>query len=60
MSIIADYRHCPKCGELWSFNPDVGRFCCPRCGSMNLGPSLGPNPPVEAKKIMDAVLGKKE
>jgi len=32
MSIVAEYRRCPKCGRIYSFNPDVGKFACPYCG----------------------------
>lgn len=32
MSIIAEYRRCLKCGRIYSFNPDIGKFFCPVCG----------------------------
>lgn len=31
MTIRADIRHCKKCGNIWSWNPDVGNFKCPYC-----------------------------
>lgn len=31
MTIRADIRHCKKCGNMWSWNPDVGNFKCPYC-----------------------------
>ena len=41
MSLRPEYHRCLNCGKLWSFNPDVGQFRCPRCHSMEMGPSLG-------------------
>lgn len=28
------YKMCPKCKRMYSWNPDVGKMYCPRCGSM--------------------------
>lgn len=60
MSLVADYHRCLKCGAIWSFNPDVGHDRCPKCGSRELGPSMGPIPPVRGKRGLDAVFGKKD
>lgn len=60
MSIVADYHRCPKCGKVWSFNPDVGHDRCPRCGSRELGASMGPIPPVGGKNVLDTVFGRKK
>ncbi len=32
MSLIPMYRRCPRCGRIYSYNPDVGQLSCPNCG----------------------------
>ena len=34
MTIVPEYRRCKNCGKKFSFNPDVGNFICPYCGSI--------------------------
>ena len=43
MSICLDLRQCPECANIWSFNPDVGHFRCPNCGSTELGQKIEAN-----------------
>ena len=31
MSLRPEFRFCEKCGNMYSWNPDVGRFDCPYC-----------------------------
>ncbi len=40
MSLVADWRICPKCKRKYSFNPDVGNFTCPYCSGKKKPPSL--------------------
>ena len=58
MSLLPDYRRCPSCGTVWSFNPDVGHFRCPHCGSMRPGMPLGPQP-FDPLKALDWLKRKK-
>ena len=58
MSLRPDYHRCLNCGNLWSFNPDVGQFRCPRCRFMEMGPSLGANPSA-AKLLLDRLKKRK-
>ena len=34
MSMVPMYRICPNCKHKYSWNPDVGKLRCPRCGSL--------------------------
>ena len=40
MSLVADWRICPKCKRKYSFNPDVGNFTCPYCSGKKKPPTL--------------------
>jgi Zn finger protein HypA/HybF involved in hydrogenase expression len=31
MTLIPEYRKCPKCHKYYSWNPDVGLMFCPNC-----------------------------
>ena len=31
MTIIAEWRTCPRCHKKYSWNPDVGKIMCPYC-----------------------------
>lgn len=35
MTIHAIYKKCLNCGYIYSWNPDVGLWKCPKCGSAN-------------------------
>lgn len=32
MTMIPEKRKCPSCKKIYSWNPDVGRIRCSRCG----------------------------
>lgn len=32
MSLLPEKRQCSQCGKIYSWNPDVGKTKCPRCG----------------------------
>jgi protein-arginine kinase activator protein McsA len=34
MTIVAQWKICPKCKKKYSWNPDVGKIGCPRCGTI--------------------------
>ena len=36
MTIIPMFKMCPKCKKKYSWNPDVGKINCPRCGYLGL------------------------
>ncbi|MBQ0100298.1 MAG: hypothetical protein KBS39_02175 [Lachnospiraceae bacterium] len=44
MSLLPEKRKCPKCGKIYSFNPDVGKIFCPNCKNdppqMEIRPSV--------------------
>ncbi len=31
------YKKCPRCGKPYSWNPDVGKMSCPKCGLISPG-----------------------
>ena len=36
MTLVPMKKRCPNCGKMYSFNPDVGMWRCPRCVSSGL------------------------
>ena len=40
MTMMPMFKICPKCKKKYSWNPDVGKMSCPRCGSLGL-PGVG-------------------
>lgn len=34
MSMVAEYRKCPRCKKICSWNPDAGELSCPSCGAL--------------------------
>ena len=34
MTMVREWKTCPKCGKKYSWNPDVGQFRCPYCGGL--------------------------
>ena len=57
MTLRPMYIKCPKCKKTYSWNPDVGKMMCPRCGNFSL-PGTG-NLPSE-HPILDIFAKKKK
>lgn len=51
MTLVPEYKTCPKCHRKYSWNPDVGKMFCPHCGRLGNSGS--------GKSILDAVLDRK-
>lgn len=34
MTMVPEWKTCPKCRKKYSWNPDVGQFKCPHCGGL--------------------------
>lgn len=32
MTLVPEFKICPKCKKRYSWNPDVGEIWCPKCG----------------------------
>lgn len=47
MSIRPMQVKCSKCGKKFSYNPDVGKFLCPKCGAI-----YTPEPDGKKKKLL--------
>lgn len=37
MSLLPNWKTCPKCHKKYSLNPDVGHFFCPHCHGLGKG-----------------------
>jgi predicted nucleic acid-binding Zn-ribbon protein len=35
MTLVPEKRKCTKCGHVYSWNPDVGKMFCPKCGCLS-------------------------
>ena len=49
------YKKCPKCKRRYSWNPDVGKMCCPYCRPFGV-PGAGDIP---LNKILKKIMRKK-
>jgi hypothetical protein len=36
MTLIPERRKCSVCGKIYSWNPDVGKICCPYCRGIKI------------------------
>ena len=60
MTLAPMFKVCPKCKKIYSWNPDVGRIICPRCGSLGIFGILGTGSPVSAIIFEALMRGKKK
>ena len=55
MTMVPMYKKCPKCKRRYSWNPDVGKMCCPYCRPFGV-PGAGDIP---LNKILKKIMRKK-
>jgi|GEM_PF-701564 len=54
MSMMQMRRTCPRCKKKYTFNPDLGKMFCPRCGPISepgMGDVPGTTPPIDIRDI---------
>ena len=59
MSILPIMKKCSRCGKKYSWNPDVGKLRCPKCGAMAGSAIEVGFPPDETVSIGDIPLNNK-
>ena len=58
MTLRPMYRKCPKCKKTYTWNPDVGKMFCPRCGRFDFIPLPGTTP--EVYQILERIFKEKK
>lgn len=56
MRLIEKYHKCPRCGSMFTWNPDIGKNICSKCGQYVI-PGMGELP---GQKRTEGLFGKKK